>query len=198
MERLEPNMLKHDGNYEFHALTYQKSDDDDSTTTVKRILNYLIDDSYKDQILDDMVDNYLNESELFDELYMTIPMLRKMAQKGMLIGGHSMTHRPLSLLSPDEQYQEIHGCLDFLKSNVGETEMESFCYPYGGFHTFTKDTEKILAERGCRCTFNVESRDILESDLRHRPHALPRFDCNEFPHGRASIGMPGRNSTKES
>ena len=31
---------------------------------------------------------------------------------------------------------------------------------------------------------NVQSKDISQNDIVFRPHALPRFDCNQFPYGK--------------
>ena len=68
--------------------------------------------------------------------------------------------------------------------------IDTFCYPFGGFHTFDADTERILTDCGIRYAFNVEPRDITSADLRDRPTALPRYDCNAFAHGRAHVGPP--------
>ena len=65
---------------------------------------------------------------------------------------------------------------------ISQTTIRSFAYPYGGFHSFNADTEQLLNKHKCRFAFNVESRDINLDDLR-RKQALPRYDCNNFPHG---------------
>ena len=74
----------------------------------------------------------------------------------------------------------------YLSKLIGEP-VETFCYPYGGFHTFTPETEQLLLSAGSRDSFNVEARDIGPVDLLQRPQALPRYDCNQLPFGIAAL-----------
>src|SRR3546814_2495708 len=108
----------------------------------------------------------------------------------MIVGGHGVNHLLMSKLSDAEQAEEIDRSLAELGDVLGE-RVETFCYPYGGFHSFNATTERLLKEAGVRFSFNVEARDITRADLTGRPQALPRWDCNAFPHGRAHFGpMP--------
>ena len=172
----------------FRELTYRNRDDDTNTTLVKRTLNYYIDYAWREEVLDrawaelghglpDAADWYVPDAEL-----------RAFADAGMLLGSHSVSHRVFAKLPPDEQAREIEESFAFLDERVGRPPVRTFCYPYGGFHTFTTETERLLTAAGCRFSFNVEYRDITPADLRTRPQALPRYDCNLFPHGKASIG----------
>lgn len=116
---------------------------------------------------------------------MTPQMLRAVHERGIIIGSHSLSHRVLSNLSEAEQRREITASFEWLDEIVGGLSVRTFCYPFGGFHTFDETTERLLEEIGCRFAFNVEPRDINERDLRERPLALPRYDCNQFPYGQA-------------
>jgi hypothetical protein len=69
-----------------------------------------------------------------------------------------------------------------------QERLTTFCYPYRGSHVVTPQPGQRLALRRRRAAFNVEPRDIEMPDLRSRPQALPRYDCNQFPHGQASYG----------
>ena len=106
----------------------------------------------------------------------------------MIVGSHSVSHPVLSKLSPAEQQIEIEESLSFLEEVTGGLTVRTFCYPYGGFHSFTDHTEALLDRAGCLFTFNVESRDITSDDIKERPQALPRYDCNQFPFGTAHLG----------
>jgi hypothetical protein len=64
--------------------------------------------------------------------------------------------------------------------------LKTHCYPYGGFHSFNEQTVKALAEKEVAFSFNVDSRDICDDDLTSSIQFLPRYDCNQFPVGRAS------------
>lgn len=107
-----------------------------------------------------------------------------MQKAGMVIGNHSETHPVLSKLSYGEQKNEIQNPFNYLDNICIKLPYKTFCYPYGGFHSFTDETESILNDFGCLFSFNVEERDISENDLKYRPQALPRYDCNCFPYGK--------------
>jgi peptidoglycan/xylan/chitin deacetylase (PgdA/CDA1 family) len=114
---------------------------------------------------------------------MTNDELVHMHNSGMLVGSHSVNHPVMSKLTLEEQETEIVSSFEMIESITGKLALKSFCYPYGGFHTFTAKTENLLEKHSCHFSVNVESRDINQNDLANRRQALPRFDCNEFPHG---------------
>ena len=170
---------------EFQKLTYLKQDNSQAVTTIKRILNYFIGYQWRTGIIDILI-KANNISSVVDEFYLTDQQLREMHRNGMLIGSHSVSHPVLSRLPYNSQLHEIQESFKFLDEVVGGLTVKTFCYPYGGFHSFNRMTEDILSQENCLFSFNVESRDIYRRDIVERPQALPRFDCNEFPHGIAS------------
>ena len=89
----------------------------------------------------------------------------------------------MSKLSLEDQKQEIENSFSFLEEVTGGLQIKTFCYPYGGFHTFTDGTMKLLDKEKVKFSFNVEAREISSNDLFNNQQALPRFDCNQFPHG---------------
>lgn len=153
----------------------------------KRILNYQASGTERQALLDALCASHLSGTAWASRLYMTESDVRALERMGMIVGGHSRTHELLSRLSPLEQEAEITGSLQALSGVIGRC-VEWFAYPYGGWHSFGPLTETILARHGVRFAFNVEDRDIAPWDLRRRPLALPRYDCNLFPHGRAVDG----------
>lgn len=182
---LEPRMLSHEHVREFTTATYSTQTNDAATTRVKRILNYFVSYEFREFLLDELMRRLLgDETLLARELYMSSEELRAMRDSGMLVGSHSVTHPVFSKLPVDAQGREIRDSFSVLESMIGSGQPRTFCYPYGGFHSFTADTERLLTEAGCRFAFNVEPRDIAATDLGNRPQALPRFDCNQFPFGR--------------
>jgi len=184
MQRIvDRNMLSHEHVKEFHTETYDKQNNDSSTNYVKRVLNYFIDYKHRRHVIDRLMCVFFpNEDELIADFYMTDRELLEMHANGMVLGSHTVNHPVLSKLAVEDQEKEIRESFDLLESVIGKTAMKTFSYPYGGFHTFTSETEKILTENGCLFSFNVESRDIGQQDLNRR-QALPRYDCNEFPFG---------------
>ncbi len=178
-------MLSHAHMQEFQTIPYSLQNNDEYTNGVKRMMNYLISYEYREDILDSLMHNFFgDDKELFDSFYLSTGEIKAMHEAGMVIGNHSKTHPVLSKLSYKEQQDEILPSFDYLENICIKLPYKTFCYPYGGFHSFTEETEQILNSSGCLFSFNVEARDISEDDLINRPQALPRYDCNYFPHGK--------------
>lgn len=172
---------------EFARETYVRQDNTANTNYVKRLLNYFIDYRYRGAIMDELMRLFFPEKpDLAKQFYMSPAELREMHKRGMWIGSHSVRHPVMSKLTIAEQEAEIKDSFAWLGSITGGGS-PTFCYPYGGFHSFTPDTERLLGKYGCRFSFNVEQRDVSASDLRNRPQALPRYDCNAFPHGSCRV-----------
>lgn len=181
---INKGMLSHEHVKEFHSETYSRQKNDDSTNYVKRYLNYFIDYKYRENVIDRLMSFfYPNECNMIADFYLTESEIEKMNNAGMVIGSHTVNHSVMSKLSLKDQEKEIIESFAMLESIVGKTEIKTFCYPYGGFHTFTPETEELLVKNGCHFSFNVESRDIDREDIMNRRQALPRYDCNQFLYG---------------
>lgn len=185
--RVRPEMLVDSAVEEFQRMTYRRQDND-QTVLVKRILNYYVSYRWRDVLLDDLMKAFCpDEAAVAAGYYLTEPQMREMQREGMIIGSHGVRHLVFSKLPVPEQRREIRDSFERLDTLLGRP-VETFCYPYGGFHTFTADTESLLEAQGCRIAYNVDFRDVEDRDVRDRPQALPRYDCNCFPHGQASMG----------
>jgi hypothetical protein len=191
LDNISDEMLSHQHVREFHEQTYRAQTNDDFTNQVKRTLNFFIDYRYREQVIDSLMVKYFpDERELARRFYLTEAEMREMTATGMLIGSHTVNHLCMSKLDVEDQRREIDESFQFLEGVIGSSDLKTFCYPYGGFHSFTADTERLLNEAGCAFSFNVECRDIEPNDLRERKQALPRYDCNFFPFG-TSRAMAG-------
>jgi len=186
MDLIDEDMLSDQHRQEFLEKTYIKHDDGEKTKFFKRTLNYFIDYAVRARILDRL----LAMNEIVHDVasfYLTPLQIKEMHNHGMIIGSHSVTHPVFSKISVKEQIREIEESFHFIDATVGgNLTVKTFCYPYGGYHNFTAETENILTRQGVHFSFNVESRDITAADFISRPQALPRYDCNEFPYGKAS------------
>ena len=168
---------------EFSSKTYLKQDNLYSTTMVKRILNYFIDYKYRKIVLDKLMEIYFpNERSLSKKFYLKTDDLKIMTTNGMVIGSHSVNHPVMSKLNKTDQGFEIKSSFETLKPFI-DKKLKSFCFPYGGFHSFNNKTINILEENNCVFSMNVESRDVKTSDFEKPIHVFPRYDCNEFPYG---------------
>lgn len=171
---------------EFREDTYMRQQNTEKTTLVKRILNYYVSYQYRSSLIDELVTALPAADMTSSDLYLNEKQLRALENAGMVIGSHSVTHKVLSKLRSDKQRSEIIDSFDYLDKVLDGLSIMTFCYPYGGYHTFTDETRRILNDIGCMFSFNVESCDIEKEDVESFPQALPRYDCNEFEHGDAS------------
>lgn len=184
--QLRPEMFSHGHVREFREATYSAQSNDDCTRALKRTFNYYIDYRHRGPVIDNLVSEFFGgDGELNNRLYLSLEQLRAMRDAGMIIGSHTVNHYCLSKLEFEDQRREIRNSFAFLESHLPGNGLKTFCYPYGGAHTFNSQTEQFLEEEGCLFSFSVQPRDIVESDLTNRKQALPRYDCNMFPHGSA-------------
>lgn len=170
--------------HQFQKTTYLNQNNDSNTNKAKKLINYYLPAALKNKILAYLMAEYFgDEKKLFNDLYLDKSEILMMQNAGMVIGSHSHSHQVLSSLTKEEQFKEIETSFNFLNSVTGCLPFKTFCYPYGGFHSFNTNTENILDNSDVVFTFNDEPRDIEMKDLIKRPHALPRYDCNMFKHG---------------
>lgn len=185
MQLVSNDMLSHSHVDEFRAHTYNNQLADEHTQMVKRMMNYYISYEHRLPVLDKIMAHFFDDEEaLLKSYYMSPAEIKEMHDAGMIIGSHTVSHPVMSKLSPAEQVAEITSSVQQLEHITGGLYHRTFCYPHGGFHTFTSDTEAILTSQNFCYSFNVEDRDICANDLKNRPQALPRFNCNLFPHGK--------------
>lgn len=185
---IDDTMLDDANNISFKRQTYQYQQNDDATGEVKRILNYYISYKFRTTVIDQLCLRFFgSEHPYVDSFYLKEEQIVEMMQHGMLFGNHSHQHRLFSKYSEAEQDADIAVSFKILDEITGGLNPRSFCYPYGGAHSFNADTEKLLKKHGCLFSFNVEPRDITGDDLTITPLKLPRYDCNMFEHGKNTM-----------
>ncbi len=187
-EMVEPHMIQHEKVEEFRQTTYEFQNNDSKTLEAKRILNYYLAHEWRKKILDRMMSDTVDEKEMIKSLYLSFDEMKEMADNGMIMGGHTITHPALSKLTRAQQKVEIEECLSFVHGIIDQKDVKTFCYPYGRKSTYTDETIQILKDNNVDFTFAVEHRDIAQDDIQSHIHALPRWDCNQFPHGTAHQG----------
>lgn len=178
------DMLSHAHIREFRTLTYNNQNNDYYTNLVKRILNYYISYEFREKVLDELMREFVpDEQGLAAKFYMRPEEIRQMQDAGMVVGSHTVNHPVMSKLPRHRQEMEITESFSFLDQVTNGLTLRTFCHPYGGFHSFTEETEMLLHDHGCLFSVNVEPRDVDSVDLNKRVQALPRYDCNQFPFG---------------
>lgn len=169
-------------NYEQN--TYQKQTLDDSSRRFKQLLNYCIKPEIKTNILDRLISFFdLNEALIAKQFYLSKDEMLEMHKNKMVFGSHSHSHTLLSNLNASSQDFEISKSLQILEE-ILQARIDTFCYPYGGEYSYNEHTLSSLLNNKIDYAFSVESRDITIGDLEDG-YEIPRYDCNEFPFGKA-------------
>lgn len=108
------------------------------------------------------------------------PALRRLQEKGVVLGAHSRTHRPLTGLSTVELDDEVRGSADEIEAQAGRRPT-LFAYPYGSRDSAS--TQSVVASFAFGCT--TEYQPVSESS---QAPALPRLDMRYFTDARSLDG----------
>lgn len=88
-----------------------------------------------------------------DERFMTAAEVAELAACDLFdIGSHSTSHRSIGRISAPERREEIDGSKSLLESALAR-EVACFCYPYGTYNDFDRDSGRALASSGYRLGF---------------------------------------------
>lgn len=129
---------------------------------VNKIFNFFFSRSQQKKILKEF---YLNEDDIIN-----------IDKKGMIIGGHSHSHKRLSNLPNIDQTKEIKKNIFYL-SKMLKKKIEYFASPYGDKNSFNKNTLKIL-KKNVAYHFTTESKDKKKTN-----YEIPRINCNQLKGG---------------
>lgn len=181
---LKEDMISDSKIKDFRNETYLKQSNYEGISEFKRILNFFVNYEYRENLID-KVARIVGYKFNSPDFYLSKDKLKEMCSYGNIFGAHSVTHPVMSRLEYPEQKKQIKESFSFLESIVSQNH-KTYCHPHGGVHSFNEDTIDILVTEQVMYSFSVESRDITNNDLYLSNQCLPRFDCNEFPHGKAS------------
>lgn len=174
---------------QFESIVYESQDNRHPVERVKQILNYYIDDGVRSSVLDTLEHRLFTDLLRPEDVYMSETEVRDLVDAGMHVGSHSITHTVMSKLPKESQRHEIAESFRFLSDLLGDFPIRSYCHPYGGEHSYTDETLSILDAAGCLFGFDVDSRPITAAVLRDERYHLPRYDCNEFRYGDATVSL---------
>lgn len=186
---------------EFRSSTYtaEMQTNDEATSAFKRLINYFLKPELKNKVLNSLMDCFFPNcsDKLAQAWYMNAEQLEIMSSCGMVLGAHSVSHPVLSTLTHDEQLFEIRESLkrvsEITDNNPppgGSPSFRSFCFPYGGRHTYDDHCLEVLSEEGCLFSLDVDPKDCDDQMLKTHRQNLPRWDCNKFSFGQCFHGVP--------
>jgi peptidoglycan/xylan/chitin deacetylase (PgdA/CDA1 family) len=152
--------------------------EDEDARAVKRLVIQELPFDEAERILDELFNRIVGDADAFAQrLYLRHTMVREMADAGMTFGYHTRSHRMLARLSVEEQERELRGGVAWIRGLTDQSTV-SFCYPWGGPHTYTQDTLRILRESGYAVAFNTVRRHLRLDDP---VFELPRVDTRDLP-----------------
>ena len=115
---------------------------------------------------------------------MTEKNIIEMKSEGMIIGSQAKNHFLMNRINKEQQISEIQESFDYLNS-ICSLDHLTYCHPFGGSHSYNNETLQILESLNVQYSFSVEDRQISNHDLKYNKQCLPRFDCNQFRHGKS-------------
>lgn len=152
--------------------------EDADVRAIKHLVSHELPFDAAERILEELFADHIGDSQAFArELYLDADMIEEMAAAGMAFGHHTRTHRMLARLSAGEQEAELRGGVAWIRRLTGQDTVP-FCYPWGGPHTYTRETMRILRESGYSLAFNTVRRRVRLEDHRYE---LPRIDTRDLP-----------------
>jgi peptidoglycan/xylan/chitin deacetylase (PgdA/CDA1 family) len=144
----------------------------------KYLFNFVLDFTVRDRILKDLFEEKIGNVQSFAQyLYVNAEEAREMQAGGMVIGGHSHQHKPLSSLSDKELESDLALCSKSIKEKLLPQPLLPFCYPYGNRDSFNSATLKWLKHHGFACSFSTE---VGSNTPGTDAFAIRRFDCNDM------------------
>jgi len=105
----------------------------------------------------------------------------RLAEAGVEVGAHTLTHPVLSATPAEEQRAEIQRSKERLEDVLGRP-VRSFAYPYGTRKDYRAETVEIVRQAGfaCACS-NFPGAVRVDTDLFQLPRTLVRdWDGDEF------------------
>lgn len=166
--------------------THQTSDE--TTKFLKELFNWRLSAEERGAALDALFDHaFAGAPPRWQDFYVDERGMRELSDAGMGIGPHGHSHEVSTRLSPERQREEIRISSDFVERNGGSRAW-GYCYPFGSRSAFSPETERAVAEAGCPFAFAFEARDIESPLADAERFALPRHNCNAFPHGAVYYG----------
>jgi len=120
------------------------------------------------------------QKKIFKNFYLNSKNIKEMSNSGMIIGGHSYSHKLLGNLKYNDQKFEIEKNINHLNKTIRK-KINYFAYPYGGKLSFNKKTIKILKDKQVQFLFNTGNKNV---STRFKEYDIPRFNCNKFKFGK--------------
>ena len=153
--------------------------DTPDVASFKYLFNFVLKSELRDRVVKALFEEYVSEERAFSrELYLSWEEGRAMQEAGMILGGHSHRHRPLSSLEGEELNRDLTACRDLLNARLRPQGQWPFSYPYGKRDSFNDAAAQSLERMDFVCSFSTETgSNHSGAEL----FAIRRLDCKDAP-----------------
>ena len=136
----------------------------------------------REEILSEIEEKYGAAPVRSSHRYMTEEELKDLARSQYItIGGHTVTHSRLSMLSREKQRDEIEGSVRCLEKIMNK-KVTTFSYPFGGREDYNVDSIAIVQEMNLKTVSNFPGRVYHDTSLFELPRQIVRnWDRTTFP-----------------
>ena len=170
--------------YTFSSV-YSNHSDEHNAKFFKFLINYCLEPDLQNECIERLAKTFAIDLSSHD-FYMSAAELRELAQNGNIIGCHSVNHLVMSNLNRQKQEEEIAEASVYFKQGNFYDELV-YCHPFGIPSSYNEITLDILSQHNCAYAFAVKSQDFDETKFKKERFVLPRYDCNEYPHGVSAL-----------
>ena len=119
----------------------------------------------------------LTQKKILEKFYLSRDDIIDIDRKGMIIGGHSHSHKLLSSLSFKDQNKEIKKNIHYL-SKILKKKIDFFASPWGNKKSYNINTIKIL-KKNVKYHYTTLQNKVLENN-----YEIPRINCNKLKYGK--------------
>lgn len=144
---------------------------------IKRILQHVLPDMIKNEILDVLFNKYVtsDEAAFSQELYVSEEQIKLMHESGMHIGGHGANHLWFNKIDSKSKEYEIKESISFLNQMTNNSPIKSISYPFGAYD---EETVQLATKYGFRAGFTTK---VSKAEInKEKRMILSRFDTNDF------------------
>ena len=152
------------------------------TKKLKYLLNFILETTLKEKIINDLFATLTDETALSKKLYMNTDDIQKLDKLNCL-GTHSDSHLPLATLDEVSIRNEIENSIQFLTEVCHAAKPKSISYPYGGPKAVSPKVTSVSQEFDFDFGLTM-FRGINEITDLQTPLMLKRIDTNDAPGGK--------------
>lgn len=153
--------------------------DDAESAAVKYLLNFKMEFSVQEELINAVFGTYFDENQIRETLYMDESQIIQLGQNRFL-GSHTHNHYPLALLPNSQIQYELENSKLFFENLTG-SKIYMVAYPYGTKESCTETVADNAKMAGYTFGFTTNRGSNSEAN---NPLLLNRFDCNDLPGGK--------------